>query len=754
MLFRSVVGCTECGAKLKVAGASLGKKMKCPKCAAVFVAVAEGGTPPVRKAPPPDEPEEFEDPVPRTKGKPGKDGDADDPFTFGQQEANAKAAGEELFADDEDGPPKGKPKPGKKPAPEAFEDDDDAPRPKAKAKKTDPDDDEEDAPRPKGKAGRTSASTDDDKKPVYPSRLIVNFLVAIMMLGFIGVFGGLFFSEDFGKLIGVKGGLHADQIGIPKPLARNQKKLGFDKQEIEKMRVEENKKDLDKLEGAWVIDSVDIVLAFGAIANAQAFEKGDEFVFADDKLSTADHKDSAFTLDANETPKSLDFKTAKGSFSAIYRFDKDNANKLEWYMSFPQAVKKDDKLTFTPGERPASFDLAKKGGLIIKLVKKKDGAPDPVDNKDLVKLDGTWVVDSAMVQNKFDNELKGQKFIFADPNVTGPKLGDATYKIDATKNPAWIDIETAENGNLLGLYAGGGDIIKICLGIPGTEAKKAQRPKAIEPRQGTVFVLKREKTQDEPKKEKGKDTPQQTQAKMDTAKVQLKLLTDATQAYSLKNGEFPDTLKELTEGDPLFLENKALLIDPWNKPYQYDKAGPKNKGKSPDIWTVAPNKYLIGNWPGEDKTKDKDDPKKEKDTPEQTQAKVDAAKAQLTVLTRATQAYRIKNGEYPETLNELVEGKPSYLKNKDALIDPWKRMYHYQPSGEKNDGKRPDIWTETPDKQVIGNWSIEDKNKDKDKDKETANINGAWIIQSAIVNGKSAGLAGLSATENHENTKA
>src|ERR1700722_12509847 len=32
------VACTECGAKLKVATTSLGKKMKCPKCAAVFVA--------------------------------------------------------------------------------------------------------------------------------------------------------------------------------------------------------------------------------------------------------------------------------------------------------------------------------------------------------------------------------------------------------------------------------------------------------------------------------------------------------------------------------------------------------------------------------------------------------------------------------------------------------------------------------------------------------------------------------------------
>src|ERR1700722_9802755 len=53
-----VVACTECGAKLKVAGTSLGKKMKCPKCAAVFVAVVEK---------PAEEPELFDEPAPKLK---------------------------------------------------------------------------------------------------------------------------------------------------------------------------------------------------------------------------------------------------------------------------------------------------------------------------------------------------------------------------------------------------------------------------------------------------------------------------------------------------------------------------------------------------------------------------------------------------------------------------------------------------------------------------------------------------------------
>ncbi len=42
--------------------------------------------------------------------------------------------------------------------------------------------------------------------------------------------------------------------------------------------------------------------------------------------------------------------------------------------------------------------------------------------------------------------------------------------------------------------------------------------------------------------------------------------------------------------------NAEELIDPWKKPYQYDPAGPKNKGSKPDLWTATPEKKVIGNW--------------------------------------------------------------------------------------------------------------------------------------------------------------
>jgi hypothetical protein len=79
------------------------------------------------------------------------------------------------------------------------------------------------------------------------------------------------------------------------------------------------------------------------------------------------------------------------------------------------------------------------------------------------------------------------------------------------------------------------------------------------------------------------------------AKVQIKLIDSAIQLYQLNTDQVPKSLKALTEGDKPALKPEAL-IDPWGKPYQYDPAGPKNKGKKPDVWTVTPGKKVIGNW--------------------------------------------------------------------------------------------------------------------------------------------------------------
>jgi len=89
-------------------------------------------------------------------------------------------------------------------------------------------------------------------------------------------------------------------------------------------------------------------------------------------------------------------------------------------------------------------------------------------------------------------------------------------------------------------------------------------------------------------------------AKVAAAKAQIAVLDKALQAYHLKHEKYPESLKALTEGDKPYVE-AAALTDPWKNPYQYDAAGPKNKGKKPDVWTVTPDKETLGNWPAEKK---------------------------------------------------------------------------------------------------------------------------------------------------------
>lgn len=76
-------------------------------------------------------------------------------------------------------------------------------------------------------------------------------------------------------------------------------------------------------------------------------------------------------------------------------------------------------------------------------------------------------------------------------------------------------------------------------------------------------------------------------------------------------------------------------------------------------------------------------------------------------LTNACQAYRLKHDGFPKNMMELIQkdavGGP-YLESPDALIDPWGKLYQYDPKGPRNNGARPDIWTVTPDGIEIGNW--------------------------------------------------
>jgi len=88
-------------------------------------------------------------------------------------------------------------------------------------------------------------------------------------------------------------------------------------------------------------------------------------------------------------------------------------------------------------------------------------------------------------------------------------------------------------------------------------------------------------------------------------------------------------------------------------------------------------------------------------------AKVNAAKAQASELAKACQGFQITMGRYPESLNELTSppggGKP-YVEP-DKLLDPWGAQYQYDPSGPNNHGLKPDVFTNGPNGEVIGNWA-------------------------------------------------
>jgi len=90
-------------------------------------------------------------------------------------------------------------------------------------------------------------------------------------------------------------------------------------------------------------------------------------------------------------------------------------------------------------------------------------------------------------------------------------------------------------------------------------------------------------------------------AQKSIAQTKTKSLTDACNAYKLKhNGQYPDSLETLLQADAKggpWLEDRDALKDPWEKTYLYDRTGPRNNGRKPDIWTVGPDGVEVGNWP-------------------------------------------------------------------------------------------------------------------------------------------------------------
>ncbi|HEV3142275.1 MAG TPA: type II secretion system protein GspG [Gemmataceae bacterium] len=88
------------------------------------------------------------------------------------------------------------------------------------------------------------------------------------------------------------------------------------------------------------------------------------------------------------------------------------------------------------------------------------------------------------------------------------------------------------------------------------------------------------------------------------------------------------------------------------------------------------------------------------------QAKEDMAKAGTKSLETGCNAYKLKYGEYPPNLQQLIQppdGAP--FVEPAALNDPWGRPYQYDPNGAHNNKMKPDIWTIGTSGQELGNWA-------------------------------------------------
>jgi uncharacterized protein (TIGR03067 family) len=125
-------------------------------------------------------------------------------------------------------------------------------------------------------------------------------------------------------------------------------------------------------------------------------------------------------------------------------------------------------------------------------------AADDANKKDLARMQGTWKVKSLTEGSKEApaEEVAKMKFVIDGNKMTvyagETKAVELTVKLDASKNPAAIDLRNDEQKEtMLAIYQLGGDTLKICGDRPGKE-----RPTEFEVKAGTemgLIVLQREK---------------------------------------------------------------------------------------------------------------------------------------------------------------------------------------------------------------------------------------------------------------------
>jgi general secretion pathway protein G len=93
------------------------------------------------------------------------------------------------------------------------------------------------------------------------------------------------------------------------------------------------------------------------------------------------------------------------------------------------------------------------------------------------------------------------------------------------------------------------------------------------------------------------------ESKAARTRLELKNLDKTVQAYQAKNRAWPDSLEDVatqqSDGSEGYVA-KSALVDPWGRPYQYDRNDRHPENDQPLIWSEGPNPgesgSKIANW--------------------------------------------------------------------------------------------------------------------------------------------------------------
>jgi general secretion pathway protein G len=90
------------------------------------------------------------------------------------------------------------------------------------------------------------------------------------------------------------------------------------------------------------------------------------------------------------------------------------------------------------------------------------------------------------------------------------------------------------------------------------------------------------------------------------------------------------------------------------------------------------------------------------------EAKLSRAKIDCEALSSAAENYKLRNGNYPASIEQLAQQQPDGGQPfiaPDKVKDPWGKSYQIDPNGPHNGGNRADVFTTGPKGQIIGNFA-------------------------------------------------